>query len=62
MTFENRISGFEPIARADARLLILGSMPGQKSLEQDFYYARPGNAFWPIMSDVLGEALPGTAE
>jgi hypoxanthine-DNA glycosylase len=45
---------FEPIARADARALILGSLPGQMSLARGEYYAQPYNAFWRIMGELVG--------
>jgi hypoxanthine-DNA glycosylase len=52
--------GFPPIADARARILVLGSLPGQKSLEMGQYYAQPQNAFWRIMGDLFGAgpALP----
>ena len=46
--------GFPPIADARARLLILGSLPGRKSLEMGQYYAQPQNGFWRIMERLFG--------
>lgn len=45
----NELSCFPPIINRATRTLILGTMPGQASLEAQQYYAHPRNQFWPMM-------------
>jgi len=44
---------FPPIANFDAKILILGTMPGKKSLEIQEYYGFKHNAFWKIMFELF---------
>jgi len=54
MHMPERLHAFPPIANRNARILILGSMPGAASLDAGQYYAHPRNAFWPIMGEMFG--------
>ena len=46
--------GLPPVVGADARVLILGSFPSERSLAAAEYYANRRNQFWPLLSAVLG--------
>jgi hypoxanthine-DNA glycosylase len=48
------VRGFDPITGKDARIVILGTLPGDRSLEVQQYYADPGNALWPIVQQLFG--------
>ncbi|MES2451835.1 MAG: DNA-deoxyinosine glycosylase [Pseudomonadota bacterium] len=48
---------FPPVVNPEVRLLVLGSLPGDRSLAAGRYYAHPQNQFWRLMSGVIGRDL-----
>lgn len=53
-------TSFEPIADNNSTILILGSLPGDKSLELQEYYGHPRNRFWKIIASITQSDLPLT--
>jgi double-stranded uracil-DNA glycosylase len=47
-------AGFSAVSRSDARVLLLGTLPGAASLKSGEYYAQKRNVFWPIMDELMG--------
>lgn len=52
-----RHASFAPHVAPDTRLLILGSLPGARSLAERQYYAHPTNQFWRLLGEVIGQPL-----
>ena len=58
---EHSKTSFDPISNIDdTTILILGTMPGDKSIEIGEYYGHPRNRFWKIISTITGNDLPLT--
>jgi len=51
-------TSFEPISNPETCILILGTMPGDKSIEMNEYYGQARNKFWKIISTITGNNMP----
>jgi hypoxanthine-DNA glycosylase len=52
-----RKQSFPPVIDTRVRLLVLGSLPGERSLAERRYYAHPQNQFWRLISPAAGRDL-----
>src|SRR4051812_30096410 len=52
-----RTHSFPPVVDSGVRLLILGSLPGERSLAERRYYAHPQNQFWRLISAAIDRDL-----
>jgi hypoxanthine-DNA glycosylase len=48
-----RLQGLPPLLEANTRLIILGSFPGERSLQMQQYYAHPQNQFWRLVFEAF---------
>lgn len=53
----NHKIGLEPWVGVNPKVLILGTLPGDKSLENQAYYCSPTNSFWRIMRELFDDNL-----
>jgi hypoxanthine-DNA glycosylase len=51
-----RKASFAPVTDARTRVLICGSLPGDRSLAARQYYAHPQNQFWRLIAAVIDRA------
>ena len=51
---------FDPISDSETTVLILGTIPGDKSIELNEYYGHPRNRFWKIISSITNNNIPLT--
>jgi hypoxanthine-DNA glycosylase len=52
-----RKASFPPVVDARTRVLVLGSLPGERSLAERRYYAHPQNQFWRLVGGAIGADL-----
>ncbi|MBE5320942.1 DNA-deoxyinosine glycosylase [Pedobacter sp. MR2016-19] len=48
-------TAFPPIVNEHSKILILGTMPGEKSIALQEYYAHAGNQFWKIIFAIYNQ-------
>lgn len=56
----SRIYGLPPLVCKNPKILILGSLPGQESLNHKEYYYSNSNRIWKVISGITNEMVPET--
>jgi hypoxanthine-DNA glycosylase len=51
-------TSFPPISNPETEILILGTLPGERSLQMQEYYAHPQNKFWRMIAAITNSSLP----
>lgn len=51
-------TSFEPLDCSDAEILILGSIPGDRSIKVQEYYGHPQNRFWRVLARITNSDTP----
>jgi hypoxanthine-DNA glycosylase len=54
----NLKSSFDPITKKDIEILILGTLPGDKSIELQEYYGHSRNRFWKVIARITNNETP----
>ena len=52
-----QINSFPSISNNNAKVLVLGTMPGMESLKLNQYYGHNRNAFWKILFTIFNESF-----
>lgn len=58
----NHKKSFAPLVFDNTEILILGTVPGDRSIAAGEYYAHSGNRFWKIIASITGDIVPTTYE
>ena len=55
---DNRKNGLPAMVGDNPKILILGSLPSDRSISRHEYYGNPRNLFWKVLTGVFGDPVP----
>ena len=59
---ERKSKTFPPVYNRESKILILGTAPSIKSVEDGFFYGHPQNRFWKVLARLCNSETPETIE